>query len=177
MLQPIMQVYMANFRQASRRGDHDESLGTKQLYQITHHLVSGWGRFRCCQLTCHQTGISFWERLLWKQSTSGSWNFSIDMSFINLVDCNPSMLNCISCRKWFCFLNGAVAKNRTITKPACQVRRLSRLKPAPLIYLYLFVCSATKLVPSFVEAWLCYAHGCTFLALLFMTSPSPLAWH
>ena len=104
-------------------------------------------------------------------------SFSIDMSVTNLVDCNPSILNHISHRKWFCFLNGAVAKNRTITKPSWQVRRLSKLIPALLIYLYLFVCSATKRVPSFVEAWLCYAHGCTFLALLFMPSPNPLAQH
>ena len=31
MLQPIVQVCVVNFRQASGRGDHDESLGTKQL--------------------------------------------------------------------------------------------------------------------------------------------------
>ena len=104
-------------------------------------------------------------------------SFSNDMSVTSLIDCNPSMLNHISCQKWVCFLNDAITKNRTITKPSCQVRRLSKLKPAPIIYLYLFVCWSTKRVPSFVEAWLCYAHGCTFLALLFMPSPNPLAWH
>ena len=31
MLQPILQVYVVNFRQASGRGNNDESLGTKQL--------------------------------------------------------------------------------------------------------------------------------------------------
>ena len=54
---------------------------------------------------------------------------------------------------------------------------MSKLKPACLIYSYSFVCSATMRVPSFVEACLCYAHGCTFLALLSMPSPNPLAWH
>ena len=104
-------------------------------------------------------------------------SLSIDMSFTNLVDCDLSMLNHISCRKSFCFLNGMLTKNRIITKPSCEVIRLSKLKPAPLTYLCLFVCSVTMRGPSFVEAWLCYAHGCTFLALLFMPSPNPLPWH
>ena len=73
--------------------------------------------------------------------------------------------------KSFCFLNGAVTKNRTLTKPSCQVRRLSKLKSACLIYLYSFACSAARRVPSFVEAWLCYAHRCTFLALFPLPSP------
>ena len=74
-------------------------------------------------------------------------------------------------------LNGKVTKMRTLNKPSCEVRRLSKLKPACLIYLYSFVCSATRGVPSFVKAWLCYAHGCTFLAWLSMPAPDPLAWH
>ena len=64
-------------------------------------------------------------------------------------------------------------KNRTLTKPSCQVRRLSKLKPACLIYLYSFLCSATRYVPSFVEAWLCYAHICTSLPLLSLPWPTP----
>ena len=43
-----------------------------------HHSSLGFrleSRFRCCKLTCHQTGIWLWERLLWKQSISGSWKF------------------------------------------------------------------------------------------------------
>ena len=42
--------------------------------------------------------------------------------------------------KWFCVLNGAVTKNRTL-KPTCQVRRLSKPKPVCLIYLYSFMFS------------------------------------
>ena len=36
---------------------------------IFHHPSLGFsprGDFRCCNLTCHQTGIWLWERLLWK---------------------------------------------------------------------------------------------------------------
>ena len=76
-------------------------------------------------------------------------SFSNDMSVTNLIDCNPSMLNHISCRKWFCFLNGAVTKNRTITKPSCQVRRLSKLKPAPIIY-FLLICMLIDKACSFI---------------------------
>ena len=61
------EVHVVNFRQASGSGYNDESLGTKELYSITHLLVTGWGRFRCCRLTCHQTGISLWEHPLWKK--------------------------------------------------------------------------------------------------------------
>ena len=57
-----------------RKGNNGASLGTKQLSSITHPLVSGWGIFRCCKLTCHQAEIS-WERPLWKKSTSGIWKF------------------------------------------------------------------------------------------------------
>ena len=88
--------------------------------------------------------------------------------------CCEHVLNHIPCQKWFCFLNGVVAKNRTPTKTSCQVRRLTKLTPACLIYLYSFVCSVTRHVPSFVEAWLCYAHGCAFLALLSLQSTKPL---
>ena len=108
-------------------------------------------------------------------------SFSIDMSFTNMVDCNlwccKQVLNHISCRKWFCSLNGTVTKTRTLAQPSCQVRRLSNFKPACFIYLYSFVCSVTRRIPSFVEDWLCYAHGCTFLALLSMPSPNSLACH
>ena len=91
--------------------------------------------------------------------------------------CCKQVLNHIYlAKKLFYFLNGEVTKNRTLTKPSCQVRRLSKLKPACLTLSCSFVCSVTKRVPSFVEAWLCHAHGCTFLALLPMPSPNPLAW-
>ena len=101
-------------------------------------------------------------------------SFSIDMPFIiNMVDCNSWMLHAgVDCwticgaEKLFYFLDGEVTKNRTLSKPSCQVKRLSKLKPACLMYSYSFVCSVTRRVPSFVHAWLCYVHGCTFLAWL-----------
>ena len=111
----------------------------------------------CCEYRVHLVvEFFFYRHVLYK------------LGWLQSVGVEPYIL-----QKWFCFLNGAVTKNRTITKPSCHVRRLSKLKPAPLIYLYLFVCSATKRVPSFVEAWLCY--GCTYLDLLFMPSPNQLA--
>ena len=81
-------------------------------------------------------------------------NFSIDMPFTNMVDCNSSMLQAgvEACRaeKLVYFLYGEITKNRTLTKPSCQVRMLSKLKPTCLIYSYSFVCSATRRVYSFV---------------------------
>ena len=56
---------MVSSRQASGRGDNDESLGTKTNYL---QLPIPWFQsqsgldFRCCNLTCHQTGIWLWER-------------------------------------------------------------------------------------------------------------------
>ena len=107
-------------------------------------------------------------------------NFSIDMPFTNMLDCISLMLQAavepyiLPNIFLFCFLNGAVTKNRTLSKPACQVRRLSKLKSTCLIYLYSFVCSVSRRVPPFVEAWLCYAHGCTSLALFPLPSPKPI---
>ena len=106
-------------------------------------------------------------------------HFSIVMPFTHMVDCISSMLRAgvepyILPKKIFCFLNGAVTKNRTLAKPSCQVRRLSKLKSACLIYSYSFVYAAARRVPSFVEAWLCYAHGSTFLALFPLPSPKPI---
>ena len=174
-------------------GDNDERFGTKQLSSITHPLVSVQGEdFRCCNLTCHQTGIWLWERPCENRASLVAANFSIDMPFTNMVDCISSMLRGAEptiylAEKLFCFLNGAVTKNRTLAKPSCQVRRLSKLKSAWLIYLYPFVCSVAGRVLSFVEACLCYAHGCTFLALFLLPSPkhgilnrrmqSPGTWH
>ena len=68
-------------------------------------------------------------------------SFSIDMPFTNMIDCNSSMLQAgvepyILPKKIFYLLNGEVAKNRTLIKPSYQVRRLSKLKPACLVYLY-----------------------------------------
>ena len=60
--------HVVNFRQASGRRDNDDSLGIKQWSSITHPLVSGWGSFGCCKLTCHQTRISLWEHPLWKRA-------------------------------------------------------------------------------------------------------------
>ena len=75
LMRSLISSHVVNVRQASGRGDDDDSLETKQLSSITHPFVSGWGRFRHCTLTCHQTGISLWERPLWKKSTSGIWKF------------------------------------------------------------------------------------------------------
>ena len=100
--------------------------------------------------------------------------FPLKTWFTAFHRCCEQVLNHISCRKWFCFLGGALTKNRTLTKPSCQVRRLSKLKPACVICLYLFLHSATRCVPSLVEAWLICAHGCTFFALLLLPSPKPL---
>ena len=162
-----VKVHVVNFRQASGRGNNDESLGTKQFSSITHPLVSGWGKCRCGKLTCHQTGISLWERPLWKKEHF--WYLEVFLLTCPLQTwltairrCCKQLLNLISGRKWFYPLNGTVTKNRTLAEPPCQVRRLSNLKPACIIYLYPFVCSATRRMPSFVEDWLCHAHGCTF---------------
>ena len=38
----------------------------------------------------------------------------------------------------------------------------------------LFVCLATRRVPSFVDVWLCHTHGRTFFALLSLSSPKPI---
>ena len=84
--------HVVNFRQASWRGDNDESLGIKHWSSITHPLVSGWGSFGCCKLTCRQTRISLWEHPLWKRAPLVFGMFSIDMSFTSIVDCNSSML-------------------------------------------------------------------------------------
>ena len=43
-----------------------------------------------------------------------------------------------------------------------------------VIYSYSFVYSATRRVPSFLDAWLCYAHICTFLPLLSLPWPKPI---
>ena len=183
MLQSIVQLHGVNSRQRSGRGDNDESLRTNYFSSpITHPLVSGCGRFRCCNLTCHQTGIWLWEHLLWKQGISGSWKFFYSRVLYKhywrqFADAASRCSTIYLAEKWFCFPNGVITKNRTLTKPSCQVIRLSKLKPACLMYLCSFVCSATKRVPSLVKAWLCYAHGCTFLALLSMPSANPLAWH
>ena len=106
-------------------------------------------------------------------------NISIDMPFTNMVDCISSMLRAgvkpyILPKNYSASVNGAVNKNRTLAKPSCQVRRLSKLKSACLTYLYSFVCSMARHVSSFVEAWLCYTHGCTFLALFPLPSPKPI---
>ena len=141
-----------------------EGLGTKHLSPITHPLVSGWGRLRFCKLTCHQTGIWLWECSLWKKSISGRWKVFYWHALYRHGE--QQVLSHISCQKWYSILNCAVTKNTILTNPSCQVRRLSKLKPACLIHLYSFLCSATRRVPSFVDVWLCYAHICTFLPLL-----------
>ena len=101
--------------------------------------------------------------------------FSIDTPFTNKA--NSRYWTIYLSEKWFCFLKGVVTKNRTLSKPSFQVRGLSKRKPVCLSYLYLFVCSATRRVPSFVEAYLCYAHICTFLPVLSLHYPNPLPWH
>ena len=131
--------------------------------------------FRCCNLTCHQTGIWLWEHPLWKHSISGSrkffyWHAIYKHGWLYFVDAASRCWTIYPAEKLFCFLNGAVAKNRTLAKPSCQVRRLWKLKSACLIYLYSFVCSMARRVPSFIEGWLCYAHahgGCTFIGMAF----------
>ena len=123
--------------------------------------------FRCCNLTCHQTGIWLWERPPWKQSICGAANAIYKHGWLYFVYAVSRCWTIYPAEKLFCFLNGAVAKNRTLTKPSCQVRRLSKLKSACLIYLYSFVCSMARRVPSVVEAWLCYAHGCAFIGMAF----------
>ena len=75
--------------------------------------------------------------------------FSIDTPFTNKASSGYWTL-CLA-EKWLCFLKGVVTKNRTLTKPSCQVRGMSKRKQVCLLYLYLFVCSATRRVPSFVE--------------------------
>ena len=169
-------MHVVSSRQASGRGDNDESLGTKQLSSITHLLVSVRVDFKCCILTCHQTGIWLWKRPLWKWSISGSCK-SIDVIYkhgwLDFVDAACRWWTIYLTEKLFCFLNGVVTKNRALTKPSCQTRRLSKFKLACLIYLYSFVCSTARRVPSFVEACLCYAHGYTFLALSPLPSPKP----
>ena len=159
-------MHVVSSRQSSGRGDNDESLGTKQLSPIAHPLVS---------VTCHQTGI-------WLDCESApcenrvslvAANLSIDKhGWLHFVDAASRWCWTIYLdEKLFCFLNGAVTKDRTLAKPSCQVRWLSKLKSACLIYLYSFVCSVARRFPSFVEAWLCYAHGCIFFALFLLPSP------
>ena len=134
-----------------------------------------------------ETMMRVWERNnyllpLWKKSTSGVWKCflltcPLQTWLTAIRRCCRLMLNHIYCWTWFCSLTGTVTKTRTLAQPSCHIRSLSNFKPACLIYLYSFVCSATRRTPSFVEDWLCYAHGCTFLALLSMPSPKSLAWH
>ena len=95
MLPTKVKVHVVNFRQAFRRVNNDEGLGTKQLSSITHPLVSDWGRFRCCKLTCHRAWISLWEHLLWKRALLVFGSFFIDMPFTNMVHCNSSMLQAV----------------------------------------------------------------------------------
>ena len=174
---------MVSSRQASGRGYNDESLGRKQLSYITHPLVSVQGRFYMLQYDLS----SDWNLVVRtpppceNRASLEAVNFSVDMPFTNLVDCIASMLRAgvetyilpqNYSASWIC----AVTKNRTLSKPSCQVRRLSKLKSTCLIYLYSFVCSVARRVPSFVEAWLCYAHGCTFLALFLLPWPKPMAF-
>ena len=42
-------------------------------------------------------------------------------------------------------------------------------------YIFVLICMFSDKACS--KLHLCYAHGCTFLALLSMPSPNPLAWH
>ena len=106
-------------------------------------------------------------------------SFSIVIPFTNLVECISSMLwagveRYILQKTRFCFLNGAINKNRT--KPSCQVKRLSKLKPACLTYSCSFVLSATRRVLSFVDVCLCHARGCTVFASL-PPAITPTHWH
>ena len=94
--------------------------------------------------------------------------------WLHFVDAASRSLTIYLAEKLFCFLNGVVTKNRTLAKPSCHVRGLSKLKSACLIYLCSFVCSVARRVPSFVEAWLCYAHRCNFLALFPLPSLKPV---
>ena len=95
--------------------------------------------------------------------------FSFDMPFTNTASCRYWII--YFAEKRFCFLNGAVTKNGTLTKPkpSCQVRRLSKLKPLRLICMF-----SDKAYSLICINCLCYVHICTFLPLLSLPSSKPI---
>ena len=96
--------------------------------------------------------------------------FSFDMPFTNTASCRYWII--YFAEKRFCFLNSAVTKNGTLTKPkpTCQVRRLSKLKPLRLICMF-----SDKAYSLICINCLCYVHICTFLPLLSLPSSKPIS--
>ena len=180
LLQPVVWVHVGSSRQASGRGDNDESLGTKQLSSITHPLVSVLGEILSAAIWlvirlesgCESAPCE--NRASLVAANFFYWHAIYEHGWLHFVDVARRCWTIYLAEKLFCFLNGAVTKNRTLTKPSCQVRRLSKLKSACLIYLHSFVCSVARRVLSFEEACLCYAHGCTFLAVFLLPSPKTI---
>ena len=92
MLQTIVQVHVVNFRQAFGRGDNDASLGTNnypksRIPRFQAEVDLGSASCLVTKLESHCESARCVNRA---PLVVGS--FSIDMPFINMVDCNSSML-------------------------------------------------------------------------------------
>ena len=151
-----------------------KSLGTNQLSSITHPFVLGWVDLGAKNWLVTKLESGCVSARCENRTSLVFVRYSIDMPFTNIA--SSRYWTIYLTEKIYCSRNGAVIKNRTLSKCSCQVRRLSKLKPACLIHLYSFVCSVTRHVPQICR---CLAVLCSYMYFLAFVFPAitQTHWH